>query len=179
LVAGDSVQAQRSTRLIEDVDVMGNRRLSKDDILSHVKTRPGEPYRPKRVQRDLQTILSLGLFDERGTRVTTETGVRGGVVVTFEVQELPLILDVQFEGLPESVRATEIERVLHDEHINVVKNAVDNPSQIRRALRAIQSYLASRDWPGAKVTVQQENVTSMSVNLTFVISLSKESILDD
>jgi outer membrane protein assembly factor BamA len=177
LVASGTLQAQQTRRLVEEVDVIGYRRLAKEDILKNVKTRPGEPYSSKRVQRDLQAILSLGLFNEKGTRVLTETGRRGGVVVIFEVQELPLILDVQFEGLPEGVRATEIERVLHDEHINVVKNAVDDSSQVRQASRAIQSYLASRGWPDAKVTVQQENVTSMSVNLTFVISFSKDLFL--
>lgn len=174
LMAGGGVQAQRTSRLVEEVDVIGNRRLSADDIFSHVKSRPGETYQPKQVQRDLQAILSLGLFDRRGTRVTTETGVRGGVVVIFEVEELPVILDVRFEGLPEGTQAAQIRQVLSDAHINVVKGVVDDPDQVRQAMHVIKRYLASRGWPGANVTVQQENVTSMSVNLTFVISFSKD-----
>ena len=176
LLAGESVQAQRKNRLVEEVDVIGNRRLSKDDILSHVKTRPGEPYRATRVQHDLQAIRSLGLFNERGTRVTTESGIRGGVVVIFEVHELPLILDVQFEGLPNGIRAAEVARILRNERINVEKGAVDDPVQVRKARYVISRYLASRGWPNIVVEVLEENVTSMSVNLTFVIGFQQRSI---
>jgi len=42
-----TVQAQRSKRLVEAVKVVGNRRLSAKDILSHIKTRPGEPFSAK------------------------------------------------------------------------------------------------------------------------------------
>ena len=31
-------------RLVESVDITGNRRLRKDDILYYVQTRPGDPY---------------------------------------------------------------------------------------------------------------------------------------
>ena len=156
---------------MEEVDVIGNRRFSRDDILGHVRTRQGERYRPKQVERDLQAILSLGVFDAKGTRVTTETGRRRGVVVVFEVVELPLILDVRFEGLPNGIPEAEINRALSDERLKVQKGAVDDVVQMRKARFVISRYLASRGWPDAKVAVQQENVSSMNVLLTFVISL--------
>jgi outer membrane protein insertion porin family len=170
LMASGSLQAQRARRLVEEVGVIGNRRLAKEDIFKHIKTRPGEPYSSKRVQRDLQAILSLGLFEKKGTRVLMETGRRGGVVVIFEVHERPLILDVRFEGLPDGIQADEIRQVLRDAHVNVVKGAVDDPDQVRQAMQVIRRYLASRGWPGATVTVQQENVSAMSASLTFLIA---------
>src|SRR6267378_1572735 len=91
--------AQRSSRLVEGVAVIGYRRLSKEDILKHVKTKPGEVYSWKQVQRDLQSVLALGVFDKRETRVLQETGQRGGVVIIFEVVELPRILEISFKGL--------------------------------------------------------------------------------
>ena len=60
---------------------------------------PGDPYNEQQVQRDFQAILSLGFFDKTATRVLTEEGARGGVNVIFEVKELPIIRDLQFEGL--------------------------------------------------------------------------------
>ena len=68
------------------------------------------------------------------------------------------------------IRADEISRVLRDAHINVLKDAVDDPGQVRQAMHVIKRYLASRGWPGATVTVQQENVSAMTASLTFVIS---------
>src|SRR5262249_32855164 len=92
------VTAQQSQQpLVEEVDILGNRRLRKEDILYYIQTRPGDPYNADQVGRDLQTILSLGFFDKVGTRVTTEPAPRGGIRVIFEVKELPIIRDIQFE----------------------------------------------------------------------------------
>src|SRR5213080_5287155 len=80
-------RAQPQQRLVEEVDIIGNRRLRKEDIIYYIQTRPGDPYNPDQVARDLQTILSLNFFDKVGTRVTTEDGPRGGVRIIFEVKE--------------------------------------------------------------------------------------------
>src|SRR6266540_3539290 len=50
---------QPQQRLVETVDIIGNRRLRKDDILYYVQTRPGDVYNPAQVERDLQAILAL------------------------------------------------------------------------------------------------------------------------
>src|SRR6266516_294052 len=99
LTAARPVQAQQPPRLVESIDITGNRRLRKEDILYWVQTRPGDPYNASQIERDLQAILTLGFFDKTSTRVLIEDGPRGGVNVIFEVKELPIIRDLQFEGV--------------------------------------------------------------------------------
>jgi len=161
--------AQRSSRLVEGVAVIGYRRLSKEDILKHVKTKPGEVYSWKQVQRDLQSVLALGVFDKRETRVLQETGQRGGVVIIFEVVELPRILEISFKGL-RHIKETEIVDALRREHINLEKDSVDDPVQVRQAIRIIRKFLMSRGWANPSVTVLREMLTSQSVSITFVIT---------
>ena len=84
-------QPQPQQRVVENVDIIGNRRLRKDDILYYIQTRPGDPYSEAAVQRDYETLLSLTFFDKTATRVLTENGPRGGVNIIFEVKELPII----------------------------------------------------------------------------------------
>src|SRR2546423_14773894 len=100
-------QTQPPQKIVESVDIIGNRRLRKDDILYYIQTRPGDPYNVEQVQRDYQTLLSLTFFDKTATRVLTETGPRGGVNIIFEVKELPIIRDLTFEGL-HSVQESDI-----------------------------------------------------------------------
>jgi len=76
-------------RLVESVVVIGNRKLTTNQILSWIRTKPGEEFSFEQVNQDLLSILAKGYFDKIQTRVTAEDGVRGGVVVTFEVVELP------------------------------------------------------------------------------------------
>src|SRR5436309_1647297 len=90
---------QPQQRLVEHVDINGNKRLRKDDILYYIQTRPGDVYNAAQVQRDLQTLLGINFFDKTSGRVLISDGARGGVDVTFEVKELPIIRDIQFEGL--------------------------------------------------------------------------------
>ena len=166
---GYAVQAQRTGRLVEEVAVIGNRRLARDEILKHIKTKPGEVYSWNQVQRDLQSVLALGVFDKRETRVLQETGQRGGIVVTFEVVELPRILEISFKGL-RHIKETEIIDALRREHVNLEKDAVDDPVQVRQAIRVIRRFLMSRGWANPSVTVLREMLTSQSVSITFVIT---------
>src|SRR5829696_10251979 len=94
-----TAQQNQPQRVVENVEVINNRRLRKDDILYYIQTRPGDPYNEAQVQRDYETLLSLTFFDKTATRVLTENGPRGGVNIIFEVKELPIIRDLTFEGL--------------------------------------------------------------------------------
>ena len=166
---GYEIQAQRASRLVEEVAVIGNRRLSKEEILKHVKTKPGEVFSWKQVHRDYQSILALGVFDRVQTRVLQESGPRGGVVITLEVVELPRILEIRFRGL-RHIKETEIIDALRREHVNLEKDAVDDPVQVRQAIRAMKRFLMSRGWANPSVTVLREMLTSQSVSITFVIT---------
>src|SRR6266480_7533980 len=71
--APQRTHAQQPTqRVVEDVQIIGNRRLRREDILYYVQTRPGDPFSEAQIQRDLQTILSLNFFDKVQSRVYTE-----------------------------------------------------------------------------------------------------------
>ena len=74
-------------RLVEAIDIQGNRRLRDDDLLYYVQTRPGDAFEAAKIERDLRALLDLGFFDKTETRVLTEEGTRGGVNVIFYVKE--------------------------------------------------------------------------------------------
>src|SRR5690349_3991724 len=97
-VSAQQTQPQQPQRVVENVDIIGNRRLRKDDILYYIQTRPGDPYNVDQVQRDYETLLPLTFFDKTATRVLTEDDPRGGVNITFEVKELTINRDRTFEG---------------------------------------------------------------------------------
>lgn len=162
-------QAQTAPPLVEEVRVIGNRRLLKEDILLGVRTKVGEPYSEDQVKRDLQALFALGLLDKEQTRVLQEPGPRGGVVITFEVVELPRIVGVKFKGL-RHVKETEIIDALRREHVNLEKDAVEDQSQVRQAIRVIRKFLMSRGWANPRVTVLRELLTAQSVSMTFVIT---------
>jgi outer membrane protein insertion porin family len=163
------VNAQQTQRLVESVDITGNRRLREDDILYYVQTRPGDPFSEQQVQRDLQAILALGFFDKTKTRVLTEEGARGGVNVIFEVSELPIIRDLQFEGL-KSVAESDVLKAFRERRVGISKESIYDPVKSRNAIRVLKELLASKGHPNATVEERRDEVSATSTALTFEVN---------
>jgi outer membrane protein assembly factor BamA len=115
----------------------------------------------------LRKLLALGVFDATQTRVLIDPGARGGVVVTFEVVELPLLLEVKFQDL-RGITESEVIEALRERNIHLVKDAVYDVGKVRTARGVIQQLLTSRGWPYAVVTVREE-VGSTYASIEFTI----------
>jgi outer membrane protein assembly factor BamA len=97
-----NISAQEKNKIIQSVDIQGNRRLTDEEIYTHIKTRALQKFDKKQLQKDLETLINLGWFDSTQIKTLTEIGIKGGVVVIFQVRELPIIDEVNFEGLENS-----------------------------------------------------------------------------
>jgi outer membrane protein insertion porin family len=174
----DIEPAAKQQQVVETVDIQGNRRLRDEDLLYYIKTRPGDVYDPAALERDLKELLSLNFFDKTYTRVLTEPGVRGGVNVIFEVRELPIIRDLQFEGL-KAVQESDVLKAFREERAGVSKESVYDPVKARGATRILRELLASKGYPNAKVTIKEEEVSATSIAVTFVVDQGARSRIID
>jgi outer membrane protein assembly factor BamA len=73
-------------QLVEEVIVVGYRRLAKEEILKHIATRPGDVFVQDAVNRDLLELLALGLFDKEIAGAVRRCA--WWLVLTFELFEL-------------------------------------------------------------------------------------------
>lgn len=161
-------QPSSQQKLVEDVQVEGNRRQRDEDVLYHIQTRKGDVYNPAQVQRDLQALLNLPFFDKTETRVYTVPGPLGGIIVRFEVKELPVIRDLQFKGL-KSVGEADIIKAFREQRVGISKEAVFDPVKINNAKRVIKELLSEKGHPNATIDDDTEEVSATSVALTFNI----------
>jgi outer membrane protein insertion porin family len=171
-------KTENAQQLVETVDIMGNRRLRDEDLISYIRTRPGDTYDPQLLERDLQELLSLNFFDKTYTRVLTQPGVRGGVDVIFEVRELPIIRDLQFEGA-KAIQESDILKAFRENRVGISKEAVYDPVKARNARRVLREMLASKGYPNAKIEVKEEEVSATSVAITFDIDQGRRSRIVD
>jgi outer membrane protein assembly factor BamA len=166
----NTLKAQSSKPLVEGVEVLGNRRLTLSEILSHIKTRPGETFSQELCERDLNALLALGLFDKLKTRVIAETGVRGGVVVIFEVVELPLIIDVKVTNLRGVDEPTVLKR-FKEKDVNLVKGGVYDSVKLIVAERVLKEILDAHGWPNTAVDVRTgPDSSAMYLSLIFNVT---------
>ena len=161
----------RGPKVIEHVVVIGNRRLTERDIRSHIRMRPDQMFTYESGRRDLDRILATGLFDMQKSRVIGESGVRGGVDVVFEVVEMPLISKVTFSGLTPSEEVSVVE-LLRAKRIDLVKDAVYQPSKAQSAQGVIKEFLSSNGWRDVSVTILLEHIDG-SVSVEIAISRAK------
>ncbi len=172
------IETVKQQQLVEEVDIQGNRRLRDEDLLYYIKTRPGDVYDQAQLERDLKELLSLNFFDKVESRVSTSPGARGGVNVIFEVKELPIIRDLQFEGL-KAVPESDVLKAFREGRVNISKEAVYNPVNAQKGVRVIREQLASKGFPNAKVTVRDEEVSATSVAVVFVVEEGNRSRIID
>jgi outer membrane protein insertion porin family len=159
---------QQGQRLVEDVVITGNRRNRTADLLFYIQTRAGDPYSEAQVQKDFQTLMNLGFFNRTESRVLEESGPRGGVVVTFQVKELPIIRDLQFEGL-HSVAESDILKAFRERRVGIQKENVSDPVKLANATRVIRELLAAKGHPNATVEYRRDEVSATSEAVTFVV----------
>ncbi len=172
LFGAEPVRAQQPPKRVEQVQITGNRRLRQEDILYYVQSREGDVYNPAQVERDLQAILALGFFDKTYTRVLTQEGPRGGVIVIFEVKELPIIRDLQFEGL-HSVTESDALKAFREKRVGVSKEAIYDPVKIKNATRVLKELLAAKGHPNAVIEGRREDVSQTSVAVIFLVEEGK------
>lgn len=168
------VGQEQIQQLVESVDIQGNRRLKDPDLLYYIRTRPGDVYDQAVLERDLKELLSLNFFDKTETRVLTEPGVRGGVNVIFEVKELPIIRDLQFEGT-KAIQESDILKAFRENRVGISKESVYDPVKARTAKRILREMLASKGYPNAKIEVEEEEVSATSTAITFKIDQGNRS----
>ena len=170
----ETISATAQQQLVESVDIQGNRRLRDEDLLYYIKTRPGDVFNQAQLERDLKELLSLNFFDKTKTRVLTEPGVRGGVNVIFEVRELPIIRDLQFQG-SSAVAESDILKAFREQRVGISKESTYDPVKARNAARILRELYASKGYPNAKVEVKEEEVSATSVAITFDIDQGNRS----
>lgn len=71
---------------IEAVDVRGNK-LPTGTIKNQLRTKAGDTFDQTTIDRDMKTLYSFngGLFDD--VKVLEEPGLKGGIVIVFQVVE--------------------------------------------------------------------------------------------
>ena len=163
-VGPGATQSQDVT--VEQVLVRGNRRIPESTAKIWIATREGDPYNPAQLDRDVRALYAQGHFED--VKVFAEEGARGGKIITFEVKEWPLLLDIRYEGLKSVQQSTLLEE-FRKRQVGLSKESQYDPVKARRAAAVIKEMLANEGRPEAKVEPVKEDISQTAVALIFKI----------
>ena len=151
---------------VEQVLIRGNRRIPESTVKIWIGTREGDPYNPVQLDRDVRALYAQGHFED--VKVFAEEGTRGGKIITFEVAERPLLLDIKYEGLKSVQQSTVLEE-FRKRSVGLSKESQYDAVKARRAAAVIKELLANEGRPEAKVEPVLERISTTAVALTFRI----------
>ncbi len=126
------------------VRVEGNHTVTLAKILTKIRTRAGRPYLEEQVQQDVRDLYKLGTF---AAVRTFKQPVQGGVIVTFQVAERPLLREVIIVGNDKYLTS-----VLKKEAELKVGDAAD-PFAVENGRRKILDYYQKKGYSKARVTI--------------------------
>src|SRR5262245_53805700 len=151
---------------VEQVLIRGNRRIPESTVKIWIGTREGDPYNPVQLDRDVRALYAQGHFEE--VKVYAEEGTRGGKIITFEVSERPLLLEIKYEVLKSVQQSTVLEE-FRKRTVGLSKESQYDAVKAKRAAAVIKELLANEGRPEAKVEPIMERISATAVALTFKI----------
>lgn len=119
------------------IDVSGNRRVAKEDVISYLRLKPGHLFKVENLASDVRALWDSGFFDDIEVDMTREDR---GVVLRFLVRERPNIKAVEFEG------NSEIENDKLQEAIEVKANTILSVPAVRRSVQKIKDAYAEKGY---------------------------------
>jgi outer membrane protein insertion porin family len=146
---------------IVSIEVTGNRRVTKEDVLAYLREREGQPFAPETLATDVRELWNSGFFDDIEVDLErTDAGVR----LRFIVRERPNIAKVEFEGNDE----------IDDDDlggaIEVKPNTILSHPAINRSIQKIRDLYAEQGYFLAEVKSEVFPLKNNEVRVKFTIT---------
>ncbi|MCG2712590.1 MAG: outer membrane protein assembly factor BamA [Candidatus Omnitrophica bacterium] len=90
-----AVRAQGAKRLVKEIEVINNKVVSQQSILSKLQTKQETEYSPVTLSDDIKRLYATGLFSDVSADILD---MDNGVKVVFKVQEKPVLKEIKFRG---------------------------------------------------------------------------------
>ena len=164
VVCATAAMAQ-DTQTIQQIRVIGNRRIPKETILARLFTHVGDPYDPISIERDFNSLWNTSYFDD--LRIEREDSEKGLILDIF-VKEKPNIREINYKGLS-TVTVSDVLDRFKKEKVPLSVESQYDPSKIKRAETVIKELLAEHGHQFATIKTEVKTIPPASVQVNFNI----------
>jgi outer membrane protein insertion porin family len=165
LVFAVSAAFAQTSETIDQIRVIGNRRIPKETILARLFTHPGDTYDPVSVERDFNSLWNTGYFEDlRIEREDTEKGV----ILNIFVRERPTIREINYKG-NNSVSTSDILDRFKKEKVGLSVEGQFDPTKIKKAEAVLREILAEHGHQFATIKTEVKTIPPASVQVNFNI----------
>jgi outer membrane protein insertion porin family len=155
----------QTSQTVDQIRVIGNRRIPKETILARLFTHAGDTYDPVSIERDFNSLWNTGYFEDlRIEREDTEKGV----VLNVFVRERPTIREIIYKG-NNSVSTSDILDRFKKEKVGLSVEGQFDPTKIARAEAVLREILAEHGHQFAIIKPDVKTIPPASVQVIFNI----------
>jgi outer membrane protein insertion porin family len=145
---------------IARIEIVGNRRVSKDDFLTYLREHVGQPFTPEGLTRDVRELWDSGFFDDVQVEIDRRDD---GVTLRFVVRERPNIKEIKFEG-NEEIDAEKLQ-----EGIEAKPNTILSYPSLRRSVQKIRDLYAEKGYFLSEASFDVTSRKDNEVNILFKV----------
>ena len=150
---------------IDQIRVIGNRRIPKETVLARLFTHPGDTYNPVSVERDFNSLWNTGYFED--LRIEREDSEKG-VILNIYLKEKPNIREINYKGLNTVSQSDVLDRFKKEKVPLSVESQFD-ATKIKRAETVLKELLAEHGHQFATIKTEIKNIPPASVQVNFNI----------
>ena len=163
LTAGAALAQQPQT--IDQIRVIGNRRIPKETVLARLFTHPGDTYDPISIERDFNSLWNTAYFDD--VRIEREDSEKG-IILNIFVREKPTIREINYKGLNAVSQSDVLDR-FKKEKVGLLVESQYDPSKIKRAETVLKDILSEHGHQFATIKTEVKTIPPASVQVNFNI----------
>ena len=165
LAAGSVAAMAQASLTIEQIRVIGNRRIPKETVLARLFTHTGDTYDPISIERDFNSLWNTGYFED--LRIEREDSEKG-VILNIYLKEKPNIREINYKGL-NSVSQSDVLDRFKKEKVPLSVESQYDPTKIKRAETVLKELLAEHGHQFATIKTEVKNIPPASVQVNFNI----------
>jgi outer membrane protein insertion porin family len=165
LFCGSSLIAWAQQDVVQQIRVIGNRRIPRETVLARLFTHVGDTYDPATIERDFNSLWNTGYFEN--LQIAREDSSKG-VIIDVIVKEKPTIREINYKGL-NAVSTSDVLDRFKKEHVSLSVESPYDPTRLARAIDVIRALLAEHGHQFATVKPDIKTIPPASVSINFII----------
>jgi outer membrane protein insertion porin family len=152
--------------VVQQIRVIGNRRIPRETVLARLFTHPGDPYDAATIERDFNSLWNTGYFEN--LQIAREDTPKG-IILDVIVKEKPTIREITYKGL-NSVSTSDVLDRFKKEHVTgFSQESPYDPTKLARAVDVIRALLAEHGHQFATVKPDIKTIPPSSVSVNFIV----------
>src|ERR1700761_9048507 len=162
LLCSSSLIAWAQQDVIQQIRVIGNRRIPRETVLARLFTHVGDTYDPATIERDFNSLWNTGYFEN--LQIAREDTPKG-VVLDVIVKEKPTIREITYPGLNSVSQSDVLDRYKKEHFTGFSPESPYDPTKLARAVDIVRALLAEHGHQFASVKPEIKNIPPSSVSI--------------